>query len=288
MMNKKILIVGVEGAIGSALFQYLNKQSCYQVFGTTHHQKNLSHDSNCLYLDLSENTLKLNYQDFDLVYLCAGISNMKYCEENPEISMKINVEGIKKVIDFFYSTRTKFVFLSSSQVFSGIKKNLSNVENCDPQNVYGVQKLLIEEYLKTKTNHYSIVRLSKVLHKGLALIQNWRLQLKRGEYIEAFYDVNMAPISLDYVVSLLELIGLDPNSEIYQLSGINDISYFNFAQMYASFMGAELSLVKPISFKDKNIENNFISQFTSLDLNNIMKKQWPMPNDYRDLLQILV
>lgn len=287
-MNKKILIVGIDGVIGSSLYQHFKKNSCYDVFGTTRRKENLNADLQCFYLDLADLAFNLSFQQFDLVYLCAGVSNMKYCQENPDLSAQINVEGIKNIIDFYYSVNTKFVFLSTSQVFSGTHKPISSDDAPHPKNRYGLQKLMIEQYLASKTHHYSIVRLSKVLNSELSLIKDWRNKLESGDHIEAFYDVNIAPISLDYAVQLLERIGIDSESGIYQLSGMQDISYYDFAKKYAQYLGAKTSQVIPISHQDKKIENIYISQFTTMNLSKIMDKHWPMPASYDDLMQILI
>ena len=84
-MEKRILITGVNGFLGSRLFEYFKEQEGYDVLGVTHRELEVS--------DSLAVTAFINAIRPDYVLHCAGVSDTGICEAEPELSEQINVRG---------------------------------------------------------------------------------------------------------------------------------------------------------------------------------------------------
>ena len=75
-------------------------------------------------------------------------------------SHSINVKYTKNLISKIKNKDIHLIFISTEFVYSGNKGNYSEKSITNPINLYGRQKLLIENYIK-KYYNYSILRIAK-------------------------------------------------------------------------------------------------------------------------------
>lgn len=136
-MIKKILITGSTGFLGSRLAFYLKDR--YELLLPTHAELNVSREE-ALRVYMEENRP-------DIVLHCAALSNTWYCEQHPEESHRVNVQGTVRVAKACKLTGAKLVFISSDQVYNGtpIPGPLKENELVQPVNVYGRHKLECEQ-----------------------------------------------------------------------------------------------------------------------------------------------
>lgn len=136
-MIKKILITGSTGFLGSRLALYLKDR--YELLLPTHAELNVSREE-ALRVYMEENRP-------DIVLHCAALSNTWYCEQHPEESHRVNVQGTVRVAKACKLTGAKLVFISSDQVYNGtpIPGPLKENELIQPVNVYGRHKLECEQ-----------------------------------------------------------------------------------------------------------------------------------------------
>lgn len=140
----RVLIVGMDGFIGSRLFAWMSAGVGMEVFGT-------SRRGNGIGLDLLNLEPVLEYiPSCDVVYLCAGMSRFIDCESQPE-AYRVNVDA---QIAIARCWPWKVVFLSSDAVERALHTN------------YGMQKALCEMGLRAVC-YPVIVRLAKVTHENI-------------------------------------------------------------------------------------------------------------------------
>ena len=199
----------------------------------------------------------------DVTYLCAAITKLDLCENNPDATRIINVERLQKIAKKLLTRGSFVVFLSSNQVFDGSMPARDADDETCPINNYGKQKAEFERWLLTSRKPAAILRLTKVLSEPLPIIHTWKKSLLAGKSIEAFDDLVMAPITLASTITALEQIGQKKRAGIFQLSG-EDISYFQLAKKLAKSLDVSESLVSPISAQSKGILLQFLPQFGSL------------------------
>jgi len=248
----RILVVGGDGKIGSQLVK-IYEDSLISVQQTTRHIEKVNERN--LFLDLSHDTVSwaLPYPKIDIVFFCASLTSIDYCEKEPEISKRINVENTLKLINRFSDSGAFIVYISSNAVFNGEKPFSDINETLDPKTEYGKQKAIVESELLRLGNGIAVVRLGKVITPDMPLIINWVSKLEKGDSISAFFDMFMAPVTIKFAVDLLIKIAQTKMSGIVQGSANRDISYVEAANYLAKKMGVSTSLVKQLSYKSAGI-----------------------------------
>lgn len=108
-MKTKILITGSSGFLGSRLaYFYRNK---YELLLPSHSELNVCR----------EDAVKAYMEEHrpEIVIHCAALSNTWYCEQHPEESHRVNVQGTVRIAKACKQTGAKFIFMSSDQVYNG-------------------------------------------------------------------------------------------------------------------------------------------------------------------------
>lgn len=137
---KTILVTGGSGFLGRRLVSHLSKN--YTVVAPTHGELDLTDREKII----SEVT-KINSQ---IIIHTAAISNTGLCEQNPELSESINLNGTKYLAEAASKINSKLIFCSSDQIYNGNaeKGPLSEDIDVHPVNVYGKHKLEAERKLQ--------------------------------------------------------------------------------------------------------------------------------------------
>ena len=134
---KKILITGNSGFLGSRLAYYLKDK--YQLLLPSHAELNVSR----------EEAVRAYMEEHrpDVVIHCAALSNTWYCEQHPEESHRVNVQGTVRIAKACKLTGAKLVYMSSDQVYNGtpLLGPLKEEDVLQPVNVYGRHKQECEQ-----------------------------------------------------------------------------------------------------------------------------------------------
>ncbi len=148
---KKILVVGAQGLLGTAVIRLLSQNPSYRVKGTTHSELDLTSGK--------EVAMWIEKMHPDFVINCAALSNVDYCEGHREETFKVNAEGVKNLCLPLEEIGGKLIQISTDYVFDG-KKATPYVETdpVNPLNVYAESKLKAEEYVKKLLPQSLIVR----------------------------------------------------------------------------------------------------------------------------------
>ena len=200
----------------------------------------------------------------DVAYICAAVTKLDACENDPTASRQVNVVGTGALIEKLQVQGTHVVFLSSNQVFDGsVPFRKAHDVQC-PINEYGRQKAEVEQWLAARPHPYTILRLTKVLAAPLPILAQWEADLRAGKSIEAFDDLLLAPVPIQQVVNRLIEIGNAKPTGIMQLSGEHEASYYDVACEMAVSMKLDVQKIIPISAQSKGIPRNFLPQHVTL------------------------
>ncbi len=136
-MKTKILITGSSGFLGSRLAYYYREK--YDLLLPTHSELNVSRKE-AVRAYMEENRP-------EAVIHCAALSNTWYCEQHPEESHRVNVQGTVSLAKACKLTGAKFIFMSSDQVYNGtpLLGPLKENDVLQPVNIYGLHKLEAEQ-----------------------------------------------------------------------------------------------------------------------------------------------
>lgn len=160
---KTVLITGHNGFIGSHLVDKLKKK--YNLIGIS------NNDLPSSITNIKKDIRKISVKDFpkkiDYIIHLAAITDVAYCQRNPQKSFEINCDGTKKILEVARNLGSKFVYLSTSHVYGNPQK-LPIKENHprNPTSVYAATKLLGENLCESYSRIYGldvdIVRLFSV------------------------------------------------------------------------------------------------------------------------------
>ena len=267
----KILIIGADGLIGSALQKYLSSKG-FAITGTTRKKEKLS--DSLLYLDLAEDVAQWNPPDvYDGGFFCAAITSIAECQKNPALSRLINVDNTLKILGKLYRNNTFTVFISTNMVFDGKKAFRREDDEACPLNEYGRLKAEVERVILKQYPELSLIlRLTKVINRKMLIWDKWISTLKSGEKINPFSDMYFSPISLTTVCKVAEKIISAKPRGILHLSGERDISYEYAARMLVSILGFDEKLIVPEKAKSKGfISPDSVPEFTALSTELVTK-----------------
>lgn len=242
------LIVGSDGLIGSYLLFHF-AQSEIQLHSTSRRKER---GNDVLYLDLEKLSLdSIRHIRPDVAFICAGITNMATCQNNPEQSRSVNIEGTVQLAQYLMAEGTFVIFLSSNTVFNGLLPLPGEDTSPCPVNVYGEHKAEAERQILSFSNtdkNGCVVRISKVLSPVSGIASKFLRKLNQGMPCKAFKDLKMSPISLQYVAKGLECIAIRRHPGIFHLSGKEELTYETFCREMAEVMNINQNLIQPVSY----------------------------------------
>jgi len=259
---KSVLIVGGDSNIGRSLKKKFSGLG-HLVTHTTRRVEAL--DKTCLPLDLSEPEKFKPIDQYDVAFICAGITNISQCEQHPEATSQINIHNTIEIIRKLNEQGTFIVFFSSNVVFSGEKPRVLNTDKTQPTCNYGKQKSRVEDHLIGSSSPYAIVRLTKVIGEQFALLEKWAECLVSQQSITAFSDLKMAPISMAALTEVCTALLTEQTPGVFQLSGPEDTTYAEIGSYIAQQLGVTTSLVEAMTIDE--VGANILSRpkHTTLD-----------------------
>jgi dTDP-4-dehydrorhamnose reductase len=196
----------------------------------------------------------------DVAFLCAAMTNIKACHDDPVTSSATNIAGTVKLASELIEGGCFVVFLSSNTVFDGITPWPAEHSPYAPTTEYGRQKMVAEQQLLAlpgADRQIAIVRLSKVLSGGSGIGLDFMNRLRHGEQCRPFSDILMSPVSVRYVNQGLIGIALKRASGLHHLSGAEEISYADFSRRLAEQLAVDPALIEPITSRQAGIEVHF-------------------------------
>jgi dTDP-4-dehydrorhamnose reductase len=243
----KVLIVGGNSAIGSALGHYLEARGV-EVLTTTRRD---NPGPNQIRLDLSEDPAKWpELPQVDRAVIAAAVTALDDCHTDPVSSRAINVDGAGEVAQRLVANDAFVLHFSTNQVFDGTLAHRTEEDAPCPVSEYGRQKSDSESQVLAKGDGTAILRLSKVLTNGLPVINRWRKAWSQGDVAKAFNDMTLAPLPVNLVCELAIRI-LDAQAPgIFHASGASDLTYFELAQRTAERLGVTPDRVIPTSVRN--------------------------------------
>ena len=242
----KVLVVGATGLIGQQVFACLRRRGV-PVIGTCHRPS----DSEFLRLDLADAAKTPLPRGIRFAVLCGAVSEVRRCEETPDLTGSVNVDGTLTLARRLTAGGAFVIFPSTSLVHEGTVPNApSEAALARPHTEYARQKLAAEKGLLALSDRVAVVRLSKVLHWSLPLLSKWWTSLIGGIPIEPFSDLMMAPVPAEQVARLMLCLGDRRSPGIYQWSAADQVSYLQLAEEMVARSGADRALLRPRSARE--------------------------------------
>jgi len=206
--NKRILVTGGTGSIGSVIVKELLKYKPKQIRVYSRdetRQFELSHKLdagtgvNFLIGDIRDKErLNMAMENIDIVFHAAAMKHVPACEKNPFEAVKTNVQGTQNVIDCAFKNNVSKVI------------GISTDKATDPTSVMGCTKLLAEKlmlasffYKGSKKTKFCFVRFGNVLGSRGSVIPLFIEQLKNNRPL-TITDSDMTR----FLMSIPQAVGL--------------------------------------------------------------------------------
>jgi dTDP-4-dehydrorhamnose reductase len=268
------LVIGADGLIGNALFRYLGDTGV-PVRGTTRRAETRP---GILPLDLARVGPQWRPPaGVGVAYLTAAVAQLSRCEDDPIGTQRVNVDGALRVAGALVASGGCVVFLSTSLVYDGTRSAVPADAPTCPVTVYGKQKALAEPALLALGSAVAIVRITKVVAPRQGVFGAWEQTLARGESIEPFSDMVVAPVSLPFTVAALVAIGRHRQGGIWQLSGPADLSYAEAARHLLRCRGLPEARLRPTTARERGLSPSLVPRHTSLDTSRLEKELGLVP-----------
>lgn len=279
--TRNILVVGGDGAIGSALFTALQADT-FNVTKTTRRVQNISKET--IYLNLANPSgfPSVAENRYDSAILCGAMTSIRDCEENPFESKLINVDGTIKLARSLVQQGTQIIFISTNMVFDGSKPFTKVTDKTCPITEYGRQKVAVEEALQALDANVAIIRFGKIIQPNHALLSHWVSELSAGRSISPYADKRIAPISMKVALKILIASASMRFCGLAQASSSSEISYEECALCIARIINADRRLVRPTRAFHSNKSSNSI--YASLDSSSLEKLLCTSPSPLESII----
>lgn len=251
MARKTILVVGGTGLLGKALVESCPKN--VRICAT--HLRDLPAiilDGRLTRLDVmdSKETLTLFQEKRpDVVVHLAGVGSVDFAEKNQREARAINVGGIHHVIDACHQFGVRLIYVSSNAVFDGKSPPYDEEAARRPVNYYGQLKVEAEDVVRRSGLEYAIVRAILMYgwhypHARENPVTMWIRLLENGKPVKVVNDRFWQPLYVEDCAKLIWKM-LDENKlGIYNISGPERLSLFEFALQTANVFGLPADLIE--------------------------------------------
>lgn len=223
MDSKKILVLGVTGMLGHAIFKHFMNVGGYDVYGTVRFksgnlgnffsEKELAHIIEGVDADNFDSFIRaFGIVKPDIVINCIGI--IKHLPEAKNYYKSINVNSFlpHRLAQLCYIANARFIHVSTDCVFDGKRGNYKEYDNSNAEDLYGKSKYLGEvDYPHAVTIRTSII--GHELSSDISLI-DWFLSQNTAVngYTNAIYTgfptYEIANIIQEYIIPNPQLHGL--------------------------------------------------------------------------------
>lgn len=246
----KILVLGVSGMLGSAVFRVLSQITAYQVIGTNRNLESLKFFSEEEKIRIHSNIDILNQDELlrlfsmvqpDVVINCVGIIKQQKSAKDPLSVLPINSLLPHRLSNFCKLISARLILISTDCVFNGKKGSYVEEDITDAEDLYGKSKELGE--IRNQT-HVFTIRTSIIGHElnsNYSLV-NWFLS--QNHEVKGFTKAIFSGLP---TCEIAEIIGklILPNDALHGLYHIssNPISKFDLLKLIAEVYGKKINII---------------------------------------------
>jgi len=269
-----VLVVGAEGLIGAAVAARLEAAG-HDVIRTSRRDT-----PGMVLLDLAGDPASWRLPGgVAAAVLCAAVTSTQACRSRPDEARRVNVEAPVELGRRVAAAGGRIVFLSTNMVFDGMRPCTPAAAARCPRTAYGRMKAEAEEGVLALGAVATVVRLTKVVGRTLPVIEGWRATLGRGETVQPFSDLPMAPVTLELAAAVIAAAARNPLGPILQVSAGADLAYADVAARLAARWGFAPELVRPVTVVESGTRLEHVPAHTTLDASAVRDRLGLEPPD---------
>lgn len=237
LANQTILVTGGSGLLGNAIVETLPNDAA--VTATYNSAPLSTPDAEYKQLDLREQERiapLLEDTDPNLIFHCAAITNLDYCEHNPDTAFEVNTAASETLAAWASQHGADFVYISTDAVYGGEQSFSQETDQLRPENVYAETKADAERRVRRAHEDPLIVRTT--IH-GLSpgektSLSEWIYEtLAASESISLFEDAHFSPLYAPDLAELLVETVIEGETGTYNFAAPERLSKLAFGQLLA-------------------------------------------------------
>lgn len=230
---------------------------------------------------------------------CAGYVNIDLAETDINSCLNLNTRGVIKLAELCQKNNIKLVTFSSDMVFSGETGNYSEADRTDPVNIYGISKLLAENFVMLHNPDALIIRTSSFFspydrYNFLSIALD---EISKGKKFTAEDGITISPTYVPHLVDKCLDLLMDDENGIVHLTNKGSISWYEFACTAAKQAGLKTDQIRKIesNIKKTKIRRPLNSSMTSIRgdfmppledaINDYLKMYLPTRTVNKDILE---
>lgn len=265
----KLLIVGGNGYVGTSIAIALKDK--YDVTCTYHlHYTALKGVNHVPIPDLTD---KKSCERFygtiepDIIIFCMGSDNESEAEKDPKKHQFIHSGSITHLLHSAELKKAKFIYLSSSYIFSGVEGNFSENDTPIPPSHLGKIKAGAENFIRSRSANYVIIRSAPLIGRGTIDHPSWidkiREKSVKGQKILLSSKTIHNPIHINFLHKMIEvIINNDIKCKTFHAGGLTRISLFAFAKQFLTTIKLNPDLVEATDASSLGSEIDYSLNFT--------------------------
>lgn len=162
--SERALLIGAGGMLGQAMFA-----ACQTVFDEVRATDIDVNEEWLTYLDVRDITaLRTVFDEFrpTAVFNLAALTDLEYCEENPDEAWETNAIGAENVVLLANEFDATVVYISTAGIFGGEKEFYTDLDTPDPLSYYGKSKYHGERFTAERAQKFFVLRAGWMMGGG--------------------------------------------------------------------------------------------------------------------------
>lgn len=274
----RVMVLGVTGMLGNAMFRLLSISSGLVVFGTARSENSRRHFLSGWQSQIITGIDVENHDSLvrafsivrpDVVINCVGLVKQLADANDPLQAVPINTLLPHRLAALCQATAARLIHISTDCVFSGAEGDYSETDSPNPGDLYGRSKLLGE----VDCPHAITIRTSIIGHEltGNKSLINWFLAQNEpvNGFVRAIYSglptVELATVVRDWILPRSDLHG------IYHVAS-DPINKLDLLKLVAKEYGKNIEIIPSESVViDRSLNANRFKEATGY-----MPPEWPI------------
>ncbi len=255
----KVLLNGGLGFIGQRFIEKYSKKYDIVVYAK---KKDISNFKDSIYLKdiIIEEGISEDLKIFkvitkyspDVIIHLAALTGLKKCHDDPKKAFEVNVFGTYNALDACSKIKSKFMFISSREVYGDTEGDKSSEDNpLRPNNVYGITKKIGEELVQSMSKKhefdFTILRLTNVYgpkgnQYGAQIIVKDALFKSKIRILGGNQYLNY--VYVDDIVDLMDLVIQDERSskQVFNVGSEDSITIEEFANTVIELLNKKIEI----------------------------------------------
>jgi dTDP-4-dehydrorhamnose reductase len=220
----------------------------------------------------------------------AALSKPNDCEQQPEVSEKINLRAAVEIARLCNTAAISLVFTSTDLVFDGQYPPYTEEDPVSPICLYGRHKANSEKAIRETYPDATICRMPLMLGyakgTGSGFLGHMVRTLQKNQELTLFTDEIRTPVDTDSAARGL-LMAIEKSGALLHLGGRRQMSRFSMGCLVADILKADHALLKTMRIEDLpmpaprspdvslNSERAFVLGYAPKDIVDFLEKAVP-------------